>query len=120
MDMDTSRDDGGPSPLPERQRYVDMGTIRAEGIVSEVVSATAGAPGIDLSSDTHIIINDEGGVPGVGVEDGIISFETNDDFAMGAPPGASGAPDSPSPPAARLPTDTLASATPVRTRRTSP
>jgi hypothetical protein len=31
------------------------------------------------------------GIVGVGVEDGIVSLEPNDDFAMGAPPGAPGA-----------------------------
>ncbi|GLB44691.1 putative MYND finger [Lyophyllum shimeji] len=65
---------------------------RAVGIVSDAPPAT----------DAHIIINegtleppahDFGGV-GVGaggVEDGIVSLEANDDFAMGAPPGAPGA-----------------------------
>jgi len=61
---------------------------------------TTGAPpdmgGLD--TDAHIIINDAGAgevVGGVGVEvgveDGIVSLEANDDFAMGAPPGAPGA-----------------------------
>jgi hypothetical protein len=42
--------------------------------------------------DAHIIINDDGGSviggDGVGIQDGIVSLETNDDFMMGAPPGA--------------------------------
>lgn len=61
---------------------------RAVGIVSDAAPATA-----DIGGDAHIIINDQGGaVDGVGgVEDGIVSLETNDDFAMGAPPGAPGA-----------------------------
>ena len=75
--------------------------------------------GLD-GTDAHIIINEAGGgvggvevgvvgvgvgpvrvggvgdgvgvgVVGVGVEDGIVSLEPNDDFAMGAPPGAPGA-----------------------------
>src|SRR6266540_3684128 len=49
--------------------------------------------------DAYIIINEGGGAGagdgsvevGVGVEDGIVSLEQNDDFAMGAPPGAPGA-----------------------------
>ncbi|KAH9937923.1 uncharacterized protein BXZ73DRAFT_76542 [Epithele typhae] len=101
VDMDTSRDDNNPSPSPERQQN-DGGTIRtahsrrAVGIVSDAAApTTVGQPGIDIPSDAHIIINDEGGVPGVGVEDGLVSLETNDDFAMGAPPGAPGALDGP-------------------------
>ncbi len=101
VDMDTSRDGDAPSPSPERQPS-DTGTIRAThsrravGIVSDTGAPTApGTTGIDLPSDAHIIINDEGVVPGVGVEDGIVSLETNDDFAMGAPPGAPGALDGP-------------------------
>ncbi|KAI1786604.1 hypothetical protein LXA43DRAFT_1064977 [Ganoderma leucocontextum] len=101
VDMDTSRDGDAPSPSPERQPS-DTGTIRtthsrrAVGIVSDAgAPAAPGVTGIDLPSDAHIIINDEGVVPGVGVEDGIVSLETNDDFAMGAPPGAPGALDGP-------------------------
>jgi len=49
--------------------------------------------------DAYIIINEGGGAGagdgsvevGVGVVDGIVSLEQNDDFAMGAPPGAPGA-----------------------------
>ena len=104
VDMDTSRDDNAPSPSPERQ-HGDTGTIRAThsrravGIVSDAAAApaTVGPPGIDMPSGAHIIINDDGVVPGVGVEDGIVSLETNDDFAMGAPPGAPGALDGPPP-----------------------
>ncbi|RPD69748.1 hypothetical protein L226DRAFT_493928 [Lentinus tigrinus ALCF2SS1-7] len=102
VDMDTSRDGDVPSPSPERQA-TDTGTIRAThsrravGIVSDT-AATAAPAGMDMASDAHIIINDEGVVPGVGVEDGIVSLETNDDFAMGAPPGAPGALEGPPPP----------------------
>ncbi|KAG6826266.1 hypothetical protein H0H92_000517 [Tricholoma furcatifolium] len=58
---------------------------RAVGIVSD-----------DPPADTHIIISEsgelaEGGVAVGSVEDGIVSMEANDDFAMGAPPGAPGA-----------------------------
>ena len=101
VDMDTSRDGDAPSPSPERQ-HSETGTIRAThsrravGIVSDTgAPPPPGTTGIDLPSDAHIIINDEGVVPGVGVEDGIVSLETNDDFAMGAPPGAPGALDGP-------------------------
>ncbi|KAI0636363.1 hypothetical protein C8Q77DRAFT_1192172 [Trametes polyzona] len=104
VDMDrSSRDGDAPSPSPERQPS-DTGTIRAThsrravGIVTD----TAGPPGppgasMDMNSDPHIVINDEGVVAGVGVEDGIVSLEANDDFAMGAPPGAPGAIDGPPP-----------------------
>ncbi|KAI0691831.1 hypothetical protein C8T65DRAFT_587083 [Cerioporus squamosus] len=96
VDMDTSREGDAPSPSPERQ--TDTGTIRAThsrravGIVTDATAPTATA-GLDMPSDAHIIINDEGGV-----EDGIVSLETNDDFAMGAPPGAPGALEGPPPP----------------------
>jgi hypothetical protein len=45
-----------------------------------------------VNVDAHIIINDDGGGiiggDGIGVQDGIVSLETNDDFTMGALPGA--------------------------------
>ncbi|KAL4074937.1 hypothetical protein V8B97DRAFT_2022540 [Scleroderma yunnanense] len=69
---------------------------RAVGIISD---APAAAP-LEVNADAHIIINhgqggvgDGEGVGVVGVEDGIVSLEPNDDFAMGAPPGAPGAMD---------------------------
>ena len=59
---------------------------------------------LEVNADAHIIINhgQGGGVDGegvgvVGVEDGIVSLEPNDDFAMGAPPGAPGAMDETTP-----------------------
>lgn len=66
---------------------------RAVGIVSDAPAA-AHAP-LDVNADAHIIINAAQvvGGDGVGVEDGIVSLEPNDDFAMGAPPGAPGAID---------------------------
>ncbi|KAI0761553.1 hypothetical protein BD413DRAFT_456461, partial [Trametes elegans] len=106
VDMDrSSRDGDAPSPSPERQladTAAGTGTIRAAhsrravGIVSDAAGA-AGGPGasMDMNSDPHIVINDDGVVTGVGVEDGIVSLEANDDFAMGAPPGAPGAIDGP-------------------------
>lgn len=86
-----------PFPHPHRQRL--SLSRRAVGIVSD--EATTGEVGaMELSTDAHIIINDAGGAGeggmgvggvGVGVEDGLVSLEPNDDFAMGAPPGAPGA-----------------------------
>ena len=71
-------------------------TTHAVGIVSDTgAPAAPGTTGIDWSSEEHIIINDEGVMPGVGVEEGIVSLYTNDDFAMGAPLGAPGALDDP-------------------------
>jgi hypothetical protein len=88
-----------PFSHPHRQRL--SLSRRAVGIVSdEATTREVGA--MELSTDAHIIINDAGGVGeggvgmgvggvGVGVEDGLVSLEPNDDFAMGAPPGAPGA-----------------------------
>ena len=71
---------------------------RAVGIVSD--EPTNGPQTLQVDGgDAHIIINEAGGgvevgvgvatvrvgEVGVGVEDGIISLEPNDDFAMGAP-----------------------------------
>ncbi|KAH9481932.1 MYND-type zinc finger protein samB [Psilocybe cubensis] len=115
MDIDRHRIDSdvasaSASPSPERRpRGVvvpvprhNMGR-RAVGIVSDEPNAgpqTLQVGGLGLDTDAHIIINEAGGVVGdggvgvgveVGVEDGIVSLEPNDDFAMGAPPGAPGA-----------------------------
>jgi hypothetical protein len=90
MDRTGARD---TSPSPERRRHlsIQQRARRAVGIVSD---GPDDAP-LEVNADAHIIINDDqGGViggDGVGVEDGIVSLETNDDFAMGAPPGAPGA-----------------------------
>lgn len=98
------------SPSPER-RFRGPAVIarqhigrRAVGIVSdEPVTVPQALQVGGLDTDAHIIINEGGDVPvgvgdgvvdvgmGVGVEDGIVSLEQNDDFAMGAPPGAPGA-----------------------------
>ncbi len=86
----SSPDRRNPSPDASTIRAAATHSRRAVGIVSDEPN-TAGAS-LDLNSDAHIIINDQGvAVDGVGVEDGIVSLETNDDFAMGAPPGAPGA-----------------------------
>jgi hypothetical protein len=47
-----------------------------------------------VNADAHIINDDGGSIiggDGIGIQDGIVSLETNDDFAMGAPPGVPGA-----------------------------
>lgn len=89
---------------------------RAVGIISD--EPTNGPQTLQVDGgDAHIIISEAGGgvggvevgvgvgpvrvggvgegvgvgVVGAGVEDGIVSLEPNDDFAMGAPPGAPGA-----------------------------
>ena len=73
---------------------------RAAGIISDAAApTTAGTPGMDLPSDAHIIINAEGAVLAAGVEEGVVLLQTNDDFAMDAPSGASGQLDGPLPPA---------------------
>lgn len=91
------------SPSPERHsRNTPRHNMarRAVGIVSDEPTAgpqTLQVGGLGLDTDAHIIINEPGGVGDggvgveVGVEDGIVSLEPNDDFAMGAPPGAPGA-----------------------------
>lgn len=95
VDMDRSRthvDDASPSPEPRTALLsMQQRTRRAVGIVSDAPPA---AP-LQVNTDAHIIINDAQvvGGDGVGVEDGIVSLEPNDDFAMGAPPGAPGAID---------------------------
>ncbi|KAH9925496.1 uncharacterized protein B0H18DRAFT_1008717 [Fomitopsis serialis] len=106
MDQESAHGDEASTsgtPPPER-RGPPAGTIRAPtvhtrrtvGIVSDAGNpATTGS--LDMDNDVHIVINGQGdgGVEGVGVEDGLVSMETNDDFAMGAPPGAPGAIDGP-------------------------
>ena len=91
--MDRDRDADDASPPPGRHGTQSRRPRRAVGIVSDAPPA---AP-LEVNADAHIIINDaQGGVvggDGVGVEDGIVSLEPNDDFAMGAPPGAPGAID---------------------------
>ncbi|KAJ3501255.1 hypothetical protein NLJ89_g9422 [Agrocybe chaxingu] len=112
IDMDHSRDSrrlavdsdvasASASPSPERRslnRTQHMAR-RAVGIVSDEPATGPEAlqvSALGLDADAHIIINEGGGVGvgdgvEVGVEDGIVSLEQNDDFAMGAPPGAPGA-----------------------------
>ena len=103
VDMDGTRDSdalvSGASTPERRNPSRDAPTVRqgnihprrAVGIVSDGVPTAAGAS-MDMNNDAHIIINDQTvTVDGVGMADGIVSLETNDDFAMGAPPGAPGA-----------------------------
>ena len=97
-DIDMDRAEQVDSSSPERRPRNVHHARRAVGIVSD--EPTAGPQTLQvgrLDTDVHIIINDAGGHGGVGdsvevgVEDGIVSLEPNDDFAMGAPPGAPGA-----------------------------
>lgn len=88
------------NPSPEATgtiRAAPTHSRRAVGIVSDTGGDTGPVGALDMISDARVIINDQAvGVQGVGgVEDGIVSLETNDDFAMGAPPGAPGAIDGP-------------------------
>ena len=90
--MNRARDDHDDSP---RRRHQSLRRT-VVGIISDA------PPQATIDADAHIIINEArdgvvGGAGGVGlgreggVEDGIVSLEPNDDFAMGAPPGAPGA-----------------------------
>lgn len=105
VDMDQSQDtDDATSdshPIIPRApraptRSMTQRPRRTVGIISDAPPA---AP-LEVNADAHIIINhaqggvvDGDGVGVVSVEDGIVSLEPNDDFAMGAPPGAPGAMD---------------------------
>lgn len=99
-DVDMSQDtDDSAAPVsvprmrqPSRSMTLTQRPRRAVGIVSDAVPGPAP---LQVNTDAHIIIHHEQGGDGmaVGVEDGIVSLEPNDDFAMGAPPGAPGAMD---------------------------
>jgi hypothetical protein len=98
-DSDVASASASPSPeRPPRRLPLPLGVggvgRRAVGIVTDD-PATGAPPDMGgLDTDAHIIINDAGAgevVGEVGVEGGIVSLEANDDFAMGAPPGAPGA-----------------------------
>ena len=102
------------SPSPERTAIAGMRNAARQprfGPLGDRAAALAGV-GINVGrdADAHIIISDAVGVAGVvgenlnmamgvgvegvgvaGVEDGMESLQANDDFAMGAPPGAPGA-----------------------------
>ncbi|KZT22394.1 hypothetical protein NEOLEDRAFT_1119703 [Neolentinus lepideus HHB14362 ss-1] len=95
VDMDASvTHDTDTSPSPRSRTFT--APRRAVGIVSDTPPANPAGPSMEMNTEPHIIINHvpgEIGAPGVGVEDGIVSLEPNDDFAMGAPPGAPGAID---------------------------
>lgn len=75
---------------PERPQTSPL-TRRAVAIVSDIRAEVGAGQSLELNSDAHIIINSEADVQGDGVDDGIVALEQNDDFAMGAPPGAPGA-----------------------------
>ncbi|KAG6849176.1 hypothetical protein H0H93_010741 [Arthromyces matolae] len=101
VDMDREVDNRGRRTTVTQMQVQVQGQgehRRAVGIVSDEAQPSA---------DTHIIISESDSGVGVGVaeglgavsasvgmggvEDGIVSMEANDDFAMGAPPGAPGA-----------------------------
>ncbi|KAI0293510.1 hypothetical protein B0F90DRAFT_1822026 [Multifurca ochricompacta] len=88
LDMDPSQEVTDNSP--ERPQTSPLAR-RAVAIVSDVTTDAGPGQSLELNSDAHIIINSEADVQGDGVEDGIVALEPNDDFAMGAPPGAPGA-----------------------------
>ena len=74
-------------------------TRRSVGIASDSPPTTTTGVSLEVNADSHIIINNSPthGLNEVGVEDGIVSLEPNDDFAMGVPPGALGAVEGPAP-----------------------
>ena len=97
VDMDRDRADTSPERAgnpPQTSPH----TRRAVGIVTDSPPTTTGVS-LEVNADAHIIINNgpTHGLNEVGVEDGIVSLEPNDDFAMGAPPGAPGAIEGPAP-----------------------
>ncbi|KAG8212838.1 hypothetical protein J3R82DRAFT_11139 [Butyriboletus roseoflavus] len=109
VDMDQSQDTDDTTAsthatLPRAPRVQARSiTQRPRRTVGIIADAPETAP-LEVNADAHIIINhgQGGGVDGegvgvVGVEDGIVSLEPNDDFAMGAPPGAPGAMDDTAP-----------------------
>ena len=108
VDMDQSQDTDDTTgsahvTLPRVSRPPGRSMTQRRRTVGIMANAPETAP-LEVNADAHIIINhgQGGGVDGesvgvVGVEDGIVSLEPNDDFAMGAPPGAPGAMDDTAP-----------------------
>jgi hypothetical protein len=93
VDMDRSAASESPSPAPSRRTSTVPHARRAVGIVED--EPEAGPSGTMPSDPPHIIVESETVVPGTGagVADGLVNLEPNDDFALGAPPGAPGAID---------------------------
>jgi hypothetical protein len=99
-DVDMDRDQADTSP--DRRSTTTQNTPhgrRAVGIVSDSPPTTTTGASLEVNADAHIIINNgpQDDLNEVGVEEGIVSLDTNDDFAMGAPPGAPGAIDGTTP-----------------------
>ena len=106
VDMDQSQDTDdttalAPATIPRAPRAPARSMTQRRRTVGIIADAPDTA---SLDADAHIIISQGqgGGVDGegvgvVGVEDAIVSLEPNDDFAMGAPPGAPGAMDETTP-----------------------
>lgn len=92
-DVDMDRDRADTSPERTENPQTSPHTRRAVGIVTDSPPTTTTGASVEVNADAHIIINNgpTHGLNEVGVEDGIVSLEPNDDFAMGAPPGAPGA-----------------------------
>jgi hypothetical protein len=103
VDMRDSREaSGNSSPSGHSPTHEHTNTARPRRQVTIVSDSEPEAePPVraNLNADAHIIINaaldlgTDGGV--LNVDDGIAGLENNDDFAMGAPPGAPGAIDNP-------------------------
>lgn len=98
-DVDMDRDRADTSPERTGNPQTSPHTRRAVGIVIDSPPTTTTGVSLEVNADAHIIINNgpTHELNEVGVEDGIVSLEPNDDFAMGAPPGAPGAIEGPAP-----------------------
>ena len=98
-DVDMDRDRADTSPERTENTQNSPHTRRAVGIVTDSPPTATTGVSLEVNADAHIIINNgpTHGLNEVGVEDGIVSLEPNDDFAMGAPPGAPGAIEGPAP-----------------------
>ncbi|KAK2467229.1 hypothetical protein APHAL10511_000778 [Amanita phalloides] len=102
---------GSASPSPERPALAGMRNTARQPRFGTMADRAATLAGVGITvgggTDAHIIISDAvgggvvgenmnmamgvGGVGVAGVEDGMESLQANEDFAMGAPPGAPGA-----------------------------
>jgi hypothetical protein len=92
VDMDRSIASEASSPVPSRTSTIPPHVRRVVGIVED--APEAGPSTASPSNPPHIIVDSDTVVAGgVGVADGLVTLEQNDDFALGAPPGAPGAID---------------------------
>ncbi|KAG5640868.1 hypothetical protein DXG03_006765 [Asterophora parasitica] len=101
-DSDTASPSVSPERRPSHSRH-PVGIVTTDDADPHIiindsvggVSVSVGGVGVDAGMGT---LGGTGGLGGMGmnmggVEDGIVSLDANDDFAMGAPPGAPGAMD---------------------------